>query len=106
MHARRLDQTVTAANPNTVGTTTAKKTKAIVSLVLGIVSLLSFLIPLIGGAGIAAAIVGFIARRSEPAGARLAIVGIVLGIIGFVLGIVFFIVYQQQAMAILEQQGL
>ena len=94
-----------ASSPNSAAAA-GGRTKSIVSLVLGIVSLLAIFIPLLGGAGIAAVIVGAIARRSEPSGARMALIGIILGIVGFVLWIIGFVIGLQTAAAILEQQGL
>lgn len=73
--------------------TTSTKTKGIVSLVLGIVSVPLAFIPIAGLLlGIAAVVLGFLSRKSEPGASTLALWGIILGFVGIVLSVVMFIV--------------
>ncbi len=84
----------------------AKKTKSVVSLVLGLVSLLGGFLPLLGAAGIAAVIVGVLARRSEPMGQKLALGGIITGVIGFILGVIAFVLGVIAVQAVLQNGGV
>jgi hypothetical protein len=72
---------------------TSTKTKGIVSLVLGIVSvIISWLIPLVGLiAGIVGVVLGFLSRRSEPDARTLSLWGLILSFAGIVLSVVFWI---------------
>ena len=69
------------------------KTKGIVSLVLGIASVVLSFIPILGLlVGIAAVVLGFLSRKSEPAANTMALWGIILGFVGIALSVVMFIV--------------
>ncbi len=73
--------------------TTSTKTKGVLALVFGIVSLVLFFVPILGLLfGIAAVVLGFLSRKSEPAANTLARWGIILGFAGIALSIVMFIV--------------
>jgi hypothetical protein len=73
---------------------TGSKTKGILSLVFGIISIvLSFIFPIIWIlVGIAAVILGFISRKTEPAARGLALAGIITGFLGIACNIASMIV--------------
>ena len=74
-------------------TTTQTKTKGILALVLGAVSIPLAFIPIVGLLlGVAGVVLGFLSRKSEPAARTLALWGIILGFVGIALSIVMFIV--------------
>jgi hypothetical protein len=78
---------------NAAASGTASKTKGIVSLVLGIASVVLSFIPILGLlVGIAAVVLGFLSRKSEPAANTMALWGIILGFVGIALSVVMFIV--------------
>jgi hypothetical protein len=84
---------VSNASSSGVSAASSTKTKGILSLVFGIVSLAFFFIPLIGLLfGIAAVVLGFLSRKSEPAANTLALWGIILGFAGIAVSIVMFII--------------
>jgi hypothetical protein len=73
-------------------TTSSTKTKGILSLVFGIISVPLAFIPIVGLLfGIAGVVLGFLSRKSEPGASKLALWGIILGFVGIVLSIVMFI---------------
>lgn len=73
---------------------TTSRTKGILSLVFGIISIvLSPFLPIIWILfGIAAVILGFLSRKSEPTAAKLALAGIITGFIGIALNIASMII--------------
>lgn len=80
-----------------------KKTKSIVALVLGIVSIVTSLFWFLSiPAGVAALVLGFLGRRSEPSGRTMALAGIITGILGIIVAIVFIIVANALAVAYLN----
>jgi hypothetical protein len=73
--------------------TAAVKTKGVIALILGIVSLPAAFMPILGLLlGIAAVVLGFLSRKSEPAANTLSLWGIILGFAGIALSVVMFIV--------------
>jgi uncharacterized membrane protein required for colicin V production len=75
------------------GSNSSTKTMGILSLVLGVLSILfALFVPLIGLLmSIAAVVVGFISRRREVGASGLALGGIITGFIGFVLSVLGYI---------------
>jgi ABC-type multidrug transport system fused ATPase/permease subunit len=85
-----------------------KKTKAILSVVFGAVSILfSLFLPIIWILlGIAGVILGFLARKSEPAAGKLPTIGIILSFIGIAVCIVSMILGAVLAVNMMQQQGM
>lgn len=74
------------------GNQPASKVKSIISLVLGIISVLSCIIPLSAWlTGIAGLVLGILGSRTERPAKGLWLTGIILSAIGIVLGTVLFI---------------
>jgi hypothetical protein len=95
--------TSNAASANASGTTSTK-TKGILSLVFGIVSIvLSWIFPIIWVlVGIAAVVLGFLSRKSEPGARTLALWGIILGFVGIALNIASMVI---GAMLVAQMMG-
>ena len=82
---------------------TSTKTKGILSLVFGILSVALFLfLPIVWlFFGIAAVVLGFLSRKSEPAAQKSALWGIILGFVGIALNLASMIlgaIYVAQVM--------
>ncbi|HEY8588262.1 MAG TPA: hypothetical protein VIL55_01800 [Naasia sp.] len=77
----------------TTTSATGSKTKGIIALVAGVVSLIGAFAfaPLGIVAGIVAVILGVLSRRSEPGARGLALAGLILGVVGIVLSVIFLI---------------
>jgi ABC-type Fe3+-siderophore transport system permease subunit len=75
------------------GSNSSAKTMGVLSLVLGVLSILfALFVPLLGFLlSIAAVVVGFISRRREVEASGLALGGIITGFIGFVLSVIGYI---------------
>lgn len=69
---------------------TSTKTKGVVALVAGIVSVVTaWLVPILGLiAGIVAVVLGFLSRKSEPGARTLSLWGLILGFVGIVLSVI------------------
>lgn len=83
------------AAPSAYGTPVAgpKQVLSLTSFILGIVGMLFSWIPFLGFlASLAAIIIGFIARKREPAAPKwMSLIGIILGFVAIVIGIVVII---------------
>lgn len=68
---------------------TASKTKGVLSLVFGIVSIVfAWILPIVWLlVGVAAVVLGVLSRKQEPGARTLALWGIILGAVGIVLNI-------------------
>ena len=68
-----------------------KKTLSLVSLILGIASMtICILVP--GPVNIAGFITGFLARKKEPDGKKLSLIGMILSGVALIPGIILFVV--------------
>ncbi len=85
-----------------------KKTKSILSVVFGAVSILfSLFLPIIWILlGIAGVILGFMGRKTEPAAGKLPTIGIVLSFIGIAVCIISMILGAVLAVSMMQQQGM
>ena len=85
---------------------TGSKTKGVLSLVFGIISIVfsPFLPILCILFGIAAVILGFVSRRSEPGARKLALAGIITGFIGIALCIASMVLGAVIVTEMIQQQ--
>jgi hypothetical protein len=85
---------VSNASTSGVSGTTSTKTKGILSLVFGIISIaLCLFLPIVWlFFGVAAVVLGFLSRKSEPAAQKLALWGIILGFVGIALNIASMVI--------------
>lgn len=94
-------------SPNATPAAGDKKTKAILSVVFGGVgTLLSFFIPIVSILlGIAGVVLGFLARRSEPAAGKLPLIGIILSFVSIVVAVIITILAAVAVTALLNEGG-